>query len=171
MPQTATKPKLDDTTEPPMAAPRTLPVIDPETACVNYAGAANKEVFVRLPKEAIADDLKERSIWKRIQANKTLALRKLDRVVMVSHDEANMWIAYVSESGPSWANISRPTRHELKSRHANYYFDDTYRVEWSGSAYIIIRLADSHTMPGSFATEKAAIKALNELYPKPLDHG
>lgn len=167
MSQAATKTK-DDTTETNTAMPRKLPVINPDTACVNYAGQVVKELFVRLPVDMIADDLKERSIWKRIQANPGLALRKMDRVIMVAHDESILWTAYCTESGPLWANISRPTKHELKARHGNYYSDDNYRVEWSGAQYVVVRRKDSHEMPGGYATEQAAIKALNDLYPKPV---
>ena len=167
MPQAAVKTK-DDATESTVGLPRKLPVINPELACVNFAGAATKELFVRLPVDAIADDLKERSIWKKIQSNPTFALRKMDKVVIVSHDESMLWEAYCSESGPGWANISKPVRHELKSRHGNYYSDENYRVEWSGANYIVIRRKDSHVMPGSYATEQSAIKALNDLYPRPL---
>jgi hypothetical protein len=44
---------ITETTAPP-APP---PYIDPENTCIQYAGLAFKIVFVRLPKEFIADDL------------------------------------------------------------------------------------------------------------------
>ena len=167
MSQTAVNTK-DDAVESTVTPPRKLPVINPELASVNYAGAVIKELFVRAPVDFIADDLKEKSIWKRIQANPTLALRKMDRVIIVSHDESMLWTAFCSESGPSWANISKPVRHELKSRHGNYYSDENYRIEWSGANFVVIRRKDNRTMPGGYATEQAAIKALNDEYPKPV---
>ena len=168
MATTATQKKDDSVQTIEAPSKRKLPVINPETAAVNIAGAVIKELFVRLPVDAIADDLKERGIWKRIQANPGLALRKMDRVIIVAHDESMMWTAYCTESGPLWANISRPTKHELKSRHSNYYSDETYQVAWSGAQFVVVRRRDSHEMPGAYATEQAAIKGLNDLYPKPV---
>lgn len=148
-------------------AARTVPEIDPQLAQWNSGGFVIREMVARLPVDATAEHLKEPGLWRRVQMDRNRALRKLDRVIIVAHDESFLWDAYVAEAGPDFVTLSTPKRHELKPRHGSYYADDLYRVQWAGAGFVVVRKRDGHVMtPTMYFTEQEAIRELHALYPK-----
>lgn len=146
-------------------AEREVPAIDPQL--VDLRQHAIRDVVVRLPAEATAEHLKEPALWRRVQSEARIALRKLDHVVIIAHDESYLWDAYVAEAGPDFVTLSTPKRHELKPRHGSYYADELYRVQWAGGGFVVARKTDNHVMtPTRFHTEQEAIRELHNLYPK-----
>src|SRR5215207_10172076 len=85
-----------------------LPFIDPANCVIQYAGQAFKEVFVRLPKELIADDLKIPELWRKLQAKPGKALRKFDRVIAVSFDESWLAEAVVADARGEIVVLAKP---------------------------------------------------------------
>jgi hypothetical protein len=69
---------------------RAIPVISTQFSKLNLSGNEYQHWFIRLPKGAIADDLKEPSLFKQLQESPK-ALRRRDTVRLVEYNEA--WIA------------------------------------------------------------------------------
>jgi hypothetical protein len=69
---------------------RSVPTIDPQLAKLNLSGNEYQDWFIRLPSGAIADDLKEPSLFKQLQQSPK-ALRRHDTVRLVEYEES--WIA------------------------------------------------------------------------------
>ncbi|TAV04041.1 hypothetical protein ELI39_01450 [Rhizobium ruizarguesonis] len=139
--------------------------VDPAVVTVNFQGFAFREMFARLPSGMIADDLKEPEIWKNVQQGNK-ALRKFDRIVLVSFDETWMAEAYVESATGEQALLARPKIITLNERSEKLFNDGTYRVEWTGSGYRVARLRDGAAMTESFANAPLAERALAGLYPR-----
>lgn len=148
-------------------APRIVPPVNPQHVKLNVDGYVLRDIVVRLPAGFIASDMAEPDLWKEVQRSRQ-ALRKLDRLTLIEFDEGAVWSAYVSEAGPEFALVSKPTRVEIRARRTAYYSDDLYKIQWNGAAFIIIRKADNFTMPGAYACEQSAIRGLGNLYPRPI---
>ena len=155
-------------TAPEPEAPRPPLVISPKSVIIDTVGQVLRTIVVRLPADFVASDLGEPSIWSRVQGDRGTALRKFDRVVMVSHDEGWLWQAFVAQSGPTFAVLARPERYELQTRRTEYYSDDAYKVVWDGQSFAVIRKADNHTMASGLANEGLAVLELKRLYPAPV---
>jgi len=146
---------------------RKAPKINPADCKVNYDGNVFKELFCRLPATFVADDIKEGSIWQNVQSAPGKSLRKLDRVVLVNHDESAMWTAYVAEANGVMATLSTPAKHDLKARMTQMFEDDIYRVIWTGAQYQVQRKSDQFVFQDSgHATWQGAQAYLFKLYPK-----
>jgi hypothetical protein len=139
--------------------------VDPNTVTINYQGFAFREMFARLPSGMIADDLKEPAIWATLQKGPR-ALRKFDRLIVVSFDETWMAEAYVESATGEQALLARPKIIALSERSENLFNDGTYRVEWTGYGYRVVRLRDGASMTEAFANAPLAERALAGLYPK-----
>lgn len=146
-------------------APRRPPEVDPALVWPNYRGHAFAEHFVRLPAGFVLDDLKEPGLWRRVQGSPK-AFNKLDRVVMVTDDEGQMFTCHVAAATPAAASLSKPTILEMVSRTPSQYADENYKIEWRNGSHAIIRKRDGHVMATGFGSEGAAITALNQLYPR-----
>ena len=150
-------------------APRKVPEIDP--ACVEPDVIGNKlrSFVARLPQDFVASDLAEPTLFRRVQLRgERSALRKMDRVVMVAWDEGHVWEAWVSQAGPDFVVLSRPSHYELQARRTEYFSDDLYKVTWSGAYFNVIRKSDKHVMSAGHGSENIAIRELKNLYPRPL---
>lgn len=148
--------------------PREAPAISPKAVTIDSEGYRLRQLLVRLPEDFQASDLGEPSVWRKVQADREVALRKLDKLVLVSHDEGYLWTTYVAQSGPDFAVLARPERFELQARRTQYYSDDLYVVKWAGQHFSVVRRADHHVMSSGHATETAAVRALSALYPVPM---
>lgn len=81
--------------------------ISPKSVAVDFEGQCLRQIVVRLPADFTASDLAEPSIWSRVQGDRGAALRKFDRVVLISHDEHWLWQAYVAQSGRVSVAVAR----------------------------------------------------------------
>ena len=154
-------------TAPEPEAPRPPLVISPKSVIIDTEGQVLRQVVVRLPADFVASDLAEPSIWSRVQGDRGTALRKLDRLVLIAHDEGMVWTCFVSQAGPTFAVLARPERYELQARRTEYYSDDLYAVRWNGHTFSVVRKADNHTMASGLANEGLAVLELQRLYPRP----
>jgi hypothetical protein len=146
--------------------PRKAPDIDPSGVKVDVDGLVTRSVVVRLPAGMIANDLGLPSIWRRVQNTPVKALRKLDRLLLISWDESVAYSCIVAEAGPSSVSLSVPVKHELKTREQPYFADDKYRVAWSGVRFQVVRISDNHVVSDHHTNEALAIQALRAMYPK-----
>jgi hypothetical protein len=145
---------------------RTLPEIDPGRVDTNTEGRFTREIFVRLPENLVADDLKEPAIWKKVQQNRMKSLRKLDRLLLVTDDESAMFEAVVAAASNEAATLAGIKRTELVSRHGALFSDANYRVAWAGTGFSVIRKRDEMVVREGLGSEQLAINAIGNLYPK-----
>jgi hypothetical protein len=168
MGKSATATAIEAATTPPPEAPRQPPVLSPKSVTLDHVGAVLRQFVVRLPADFVASDIGEPSIWSRVQSDRSAALRKLDHVTMIAHDEAMVWTCFVAEAGHDFAVLSAPQRSELRPRRNSYFSDDNYHVAWTGSGYSVVRKADGMVMKSGLANETLATRELQNLYPRPV---
>lgn len=147
---------------------RKAPEIAPANVSLDLDGLVLRHIVVRLPEDFVTSDLAEPGIWRRVQMSGAKALRKLDHLTLIAHDEGYIWHAVVSQAGPSFAVLAKPTGCQLQARRTEYFSDDLYIVRWNGATFDVRRRTDNHTMSTGHANEPLAIKALRELYPRPV---
>jgi hypothetical protein len=147
-------------------AGRRLPTIDPGFVTLNHEGFGWREWLVRLPAEAIADDLKEPGLWSRVQKHRS-AMRRHDHLYLVAHDESWAAEAVVVDAGPLAAVISKPRLMKFEARTQPLFEDSTYRVKWYGDGYAAERRSDGMRMTAKVANEALAERDLARLYPAP----
>ena len=126
----------------------------------------HRDVLVRAPEGAVSGDVNSLD-FTAVQANATKALRKLDRVMILAHDESWLAECIVSAATASQVVFARPRITSLEvDRFDNLYNDGTYKVEWVGTGFAVFRIADKQQMGGVFANETAAKDFLQRLYPR-----
>jgi hypothetical protein len=154
--------------ETPIPTGRTMKAVDPAFVVVNHAGFGWRDLMVRLPDGAIADDLKEPSLWSRVQSERNFALRKHDHLYIVAYDESWAAEAIVTHANAREAVIARPRLVAFDQRVKPFYNDGTYAVAWYGNGYAVKRMADGQRMSDVVTTEAMAERDLARLYPRPL---
>lgn len=147
---------------------RKVPVIDPAFVVINADSFAYRQFMVRLPEGAIADDLKEPSLWARVQASRNLALRKHDHLYIVAFDESWAAEAVVVQANAEVAALSKPRIMRFAERLKPLYSDGVYTVAWYGNGFAVKRLADGTRMTQIVANEALAERDLGRLYPRSL---
>lgn len=145
---------------------RKLTPVEPANVRVNYAGFAFRELFVRLSRGVIADDLKEPGLWSRVQLSNSVALRKFDRVLVVSYDESWIAEAYVEGATATGASLAKPRIIMMRERTEQLFGDGTYQVEFNGRGYHAVRLRDGQSMTPTVANAALAERDLANLYPR-----
>ncbi|TPJ50631.1 MULTISPECIES: hypothetical protein [unclassified Mesorhizobium] len=147
------------------AAPRSAPDIDPARVTLQSTGFVWREYLVRVPADFVADDLKEPTVWRKLQNGSKNALRKLDRVTIVAYDESWLAEAIVASADGKGAVLCKPRLTSLPARFDKLFEDDKYRVAWNGFGYIVERKADGHAMTQPTANADLATRLLAQLYP------
>ena len=147
-----------------IAFPRTAPEIDHARVVINHDGQVWRTMFVRLPKDMIADDLKEPSIWKAVQSTPR-ALRKFDELLLVSYNED--WFAECRVASASGVSVvlAKPRLTTMPERYEKLFSDGTYRVAWMGAGYVVERISDGQRMTQPVANVALAERELARLYP------
>jgi hypothetical protein len=161
----ATTPENDTAAIPP---DRKLPVIDPAFVVLNADSFAYRQFMVRLPEGTIADDLKEPSLWARVQSSRSMALRKHDHLYIVAFDEGWAADAVVVQANAEVAVISKPRIMRFTERLKPLYSDGTFAVAWYGNGFAVKRLSDGTRMTQIVANEALAERDLGRLYPRAL---
>ncbi|MER8514184.1 hypothetical protein NKH47_14715 [Mesorhizobium sp. M1060] len=91
------------------SATRQTPDIDPARVSLQNAGQIWREFMVRCPADMVSDDLKHPEIWRRLQVSGSRnALKKHDRVYVVSYDEAWVAEAIVASADGKGAVLAKP---------------------------------------------------------------
>jgi len=134
---------------------------------LNAGGMVFQSYFVRLPEGVTAQHLNdEPTIWRLIQSNRNVALRKFDEVRIVDYGES--WVADATVSFADHASVilARPRITQLPERTVPIFEDETYRVKWFGSGWGVERKTDSQIMCGgqTFHTAAIAEAELRGLY-------
>jgi hypothetical protein len=153
--------KKTATAPPPL---RAVPVIGPQFAKLNVSGNEYQHWVVRLPEGAIADDLKEPSLFKQLQQSPK-ALRKHDTVRLVEYHESWVAEAIVADANATEVVLAGVRLVQLPQRIKPLFEDDRFKVEWRGAGYVVIRKSDGAKMSDFFPTEQLAIRAVGSQYP------
>jgi len=168
MAQASRPAKTAGTEKPSIPAARKSPEIDPAFVVLNADSFAYRQFMVRLPEGAIADDLKEPSLWARVQSNRNVALRKHDHLYIVAFDESWAADAIVVQANGNAAVISKPRLVAFSDRVKSLYSDGTYAVAWYGNGFAVKRLSDGTRMTQIVVNEALAERDLGRLYPRPI---
>ena len=108
-----------------------------------HAGVQWREYLVRLPHGATADDLREPSLWRKVQARPGTSLRVFDRLTIVAFDESWMAECRVTRADAVSAVLSIGKVISMgEGRFDNLPQDDLYRVMWAGNGYVVVRKKD-----------------------------
>lgn len=143
---------------------RAIPTIDPTWCKINVAGNEFMQWFIRLPHGAIADDLKEPSIFKRLQQGTRGPLRKHDMLRLVAFDESWIADATVAEANATEAVLAGVKITQYPARIKSLFQDDKFKVEWAGQGYCVVRKSDGAKLSGPHGSEELAIRALSSQY-------
>ncbi|RWB77485.1 MAG: hypothetical protein EOQ50_05355 [Mesorhizobium sp.] len=147
-------------------AARLAPVIDPARVELQHSGQVWREYLVRCPADMVSDDLKEPSIWKKLQASGSRnALKKFDRLLIVAFDESWVAEAIVASADNKGAVLARPRITTMPERYDKLFNDGTYRIEWNGYGFVSVRIADGHVMTQPVSSAALAERLLVALYP------
>lgn len=142
--------------------------LPPKNLQCNNDGALWREWLLRLPQDYGIGDCNHPSLWSSIQGSPMHALRKLDRLTIMTFDEGQIAEAVVVSA------TSREVRLKLGSVKGfasdvgeNLFSDGKFRVVWRGNGFGVERIADGVSMTGdrAYASESAAKQILNSLYP------
>jgi hypothetical protein len=157
--------KIDTQTE---AAPeaREIPLVKPSHVQLNDAGHSWRNILVRMPEGAVADDLRDPKIWKLVQAVPQSALIRLDRLLILAFDESWIAEALVKHATATEARLLILKVNTFAGVDEKLFGDGTLEVFWDGSSYGVRRIADKQPVSRGHGTEGAAIDALKSYYPK-----
>jgi hypothetical protein len=160
-------------TKPAEAAPVTpakSPEIQPSAVQVE-ASQFDRRVLIRMPPETVSDDLRSSQIWRKVQAVPHKALRQLDGLLILAHDESWYARALVTHATNKEASIIIEKVGTFKAIQDQLYSDDTYRVHFESGAYIVRRVSDGVKMESAgYSSEQLAIRAIGNLYPQAVNH-
>jgi hypothetical protein len=143
---------------------RAAPLLKSAALTWNSDNFVWRDCLVRLPKEAILQDLNVPEIWWGIQSTPQKALRPLDRVTAISFDGSFIVKdVLVIEADHQRAVLAiRPSDvvRVGQGRTAEWQ-DDRFIVKWSGVGFHAVRKSDGvEVLPAHFTTLDAAKGAL-----------
>jgi hypothetical protein len=139
--------------------------IKSENVQKNSDGFCWREWQVRLPADAVADDLKNPAIWRSVQRGR-FPFRRHDRVYAIAFDES--WVAecIVADADQNQVVLAKPRLTLFPARFDKLFQDDLYRVVWCGSGYQVERKSDGKRMTQVAPTAQIAERDLIALHPK-----
>ncbi len=142
--------------------------IDPRRVQQDFCGQVLRRWFVRLPAEMILDDVKDPTIWRRVQLDRMKALRRHDEVYLVGYGEDFAVSARVTDATSEAVVLGGMKIINFPERITPLFNDGTYRVAWVGTGYAVERIADGHQLGGAHGSEALAIREIQSLYPRPV---
>jgi hypothetical protein len=146
---------------------RMLPEVKPGHCEVDSEGFATRSILVRLPPGMIADDLRYPGIWRRVQADRLRSLRKMDRLLILSHDESWYAEAFVVNATATECKLMLMKKGSFREADQALYSDGTLEIYWSGKGYGVRRVEDQvPVLHQVYQTEKQAQSALMGWYTK-----
>lgn len=146
---------------------RKLPVVNPRFVQIQSEGHVYRSLVARLPEDAISDDLRTPSIWRKVQLTPMIALQKHDRVYCIGYAEDWACDAVVVHADGNEAWIATQRLISFEGHGKPLFRDENYEVFWAGDGYGVRRLSDKQSMGGgTFANVALAEHQLRSLYPK-----
>jgi len=149
-----------------------IPKIKPQNVEINGEFFHWREFFIRLPADVSWTAIHEQpeETWRLVQSNPHVALRALDRVVLLTHDESEMATATVCTATNTKVILAGFRKFAFGGRDTTAeWADEMYSVKFDGTGYAIHRRKDGVRMkPGSFSTLELAKAQVRTLYPVQL---
>jgi hypothetical protein len=146
---------------------RAAPLVKPASVTVNDAGHAWRNILVRMPEGAVADDLRDPKLWAAVQSTPVAALLKLDQLLILGFDESWGAEAIVTHASHNSAKLLVKKVFGFGGGIGEgLYSDGTLEIFWDGGSYGYRRVIDKIPLARGFATEGAAIDALRASYPR-----
>lgn len=145
-------------------SPREPLAVDAARVTLNNDGFGWREFLVRLPEGLVADDLKEPTIWRKVQGGPN-SFRRHDHLYLVSFDETWVADAIVADADKRQAVLCKPRVTTFPARYDQFFQDENYRVIWTGAGYCVERKRDGHRMTQPTANAALAERDLTRLYP------
>jgi hypothetical protein len=146
---------------------REAPAVKPEMVKLNEAGQVWRSVLVRMPEDAVADDLRSPAIWRRVQSSPYSALLKMDQLLILGFDESWGAECIVTHASHTEAKLMIKKIFGFAGGIGEGLFSDgTLEVFWDGGSYGYRRVTDKIPLARGFSTEGAAIDALRRSYPR-----
>ena len=139
--------------------------IEPTAVTLNDSGFVWRSFLVRLPADAIADDLKRPEIWAKVQKGAN-ALRKFDRLLIVAFDESWLAETIVADADRSKAILAKPRLTTLPERFNSPLQDENYKVVWTGAGYAVQRRSDGRQVTQPVHSVELAERDLKNMYGK-----
>ncbi len=141
--------------------------IDPANVIINTEGFAWRTVLVRVPRDFIQDDLRNRAVWQRVQKNPNVALCQLDELKIVAFDESWIAGATVAAANVESANLVVHKVQSFKTDEHRTHNDGTNEIYWRGNGYGIRRMSDKVPLNNNvYATADEAIDTLRIMRPR-----
>ena len=143
------------------------PVVKPINVMVNDCGQMWRNILVRMPEGAVADDLRDSKIWRLVQAAPVAALVKMDQLLILGFDESWGAEAIVKHATNTEARLLIKKVFGFAEVGVDGLFSDgTYEVFWDGGTYGVRRVNDQMPVSRGFGSEGLAIDALRREYPR-----
>lgn len=142
------------------------PEIEPQTVVVNYNGQVFREVFARLPKGAIADDLKSPGLWKKVQQSQAKALRRFDRLLITDFDETWVAEAIVADANREGVTLAKPRITVFPDRYDRLLETEDFRIAWVGTGYQVQRKSDAAMVTPVTHSKQLAERDLINMTPR-----
>jgi len=144
--------------------PRKPPVIAVDWCELQADGFRWRTWEIRLPLDAVFADLNEAvDMWGLLQAS-TKALRRFDRVVCLPYDETWMVEAVVAGATGTGVTLAGFRKTDLPPRRERLAEDDTYRVEWAGRGYVLVRKHDRLRVSAVVTTARECERIMSSKY-------
>ena len=150
--------------EPEAPSERNLPKVSPDMITINAQGFAWRDIMVRMPADAIADDLKSLGIWRNVQ-HSTNRLFEDDHLYLKAWDRSWAAEAIVAHANLEGVTLGTFKVIKLYERTKPFFSDETYRVVLRGNGFAVERIKDGQVMSDIVQNEKIAERALFDLYP------
>lgn len=150
----------------PASTLRAIPQVDPARVRIDREGFATRELFVRLPEGAIADDLKEPSLWSKVQKKISVSLMENDGLYGVSFDKTFGFEARVAMADGDGVTLTNLKIFPMVSRTGELPQDERYRLVWTGGGYRSQRKSDGHFMTQENGSLIGAEKEMKALWPQ-----
>ncbi len=150
---TATNVKAKDEASVPIVMPTVSKEIDPSRMFMDHSGQLIRHWVIRLPQGFVAGDLGATTVWRKVQANARLALRRHDHIYAIAWDESWAAEVTVSDANNKEVALSKPRIVQMESRIKQLPDDGDYHIEWMGDGFRVIRNVDPAIMTQSVANE------------------
>lgn len=155
-------------------AAETVPVkpveIDPKRCTLHGDGQCWREWQIVLPPGVIADDLKRPELFRRVQADRTKALQRHDKIYVIAGDDSWSAEGRITSANNSGAVAAMQRIIPNESRIEQALESEDYKVQWvneqTGVGFAVMRKADGRRVSEIFHSKMLAERALIQQYPK-----
>jgi hypothetical protein len=139
--------------------------IDPKQVQIDVEGFLSRRIVVVVPPEYISDDLRDGSVFKKVQASRTACLRADDMLQIRAAD--NSWRCDAEVISVSDVSVNLDIQKVRKwQAPTSSYADDRHKVLYESGAWYVIRIATGDRVGHGFATEGMAVNYARSLAPR-----